>query len=165
MGKQRRLTAGETVLIRAAFGDRIDPRRVKLSDGPGNNPFAHIAFAKGNPAITIGSTAYFKSRYCADFSADGQDRKTFIHEMAHIWQYRALGMPTFAARYGAEFVKVRGKPNDMYRYTPGTTPFADAMLEAQAEMIGDYSQALWDGNPTRRALLAKNMAGSGLYGL
>jgi len=165
MGKQRKLTAGEIALARAAFGDKIDYSKVKLSDGPGNSPSAHIAFAKGNPAITIGSTVYFKTHYCPDFSARGQNRKSFIHEMTHVWQYRALGMPAFFARYFQEVARVGGKPDDMYKYVKGTDAFGKAMLEAQASMIGDYSEALWGGNETQKALLAKNMAGSGLYGL
>ncbi len=166
MGKQRKLTAGEIALAKAAFGDKIDYAKVRLSDGPGNHPFAHMAFAKGNPAITVGSIVYFKHEYCPDFAATTiKGKKSFIHEMTHVWQYRDLGMPAFFVRYGLELAKVGGKPNDMYRYKEGTDKFGEAMLEAQANMVGDYSEALWTPNQTRKALLAKNMAGSGLYGL
>ena len=166
MGQQRKLTAGEIALARAAFGDKIDYSKVRLSDGPGNHPFAHAAFAKGNPAITIGSTVYFKQEYCPDFAATTiRGKKSFIHEMTHVWQYRTLGMPAFFARYGVEFLEVGGKPNDMYKYEAGKTRFGEAMLEAQANMVGDYSEAVWAPNETRKAQLAKNMAGSGLYGL
>ncbi|HYI64047.1 MAG TPA: DUF4157 domain-containing protein [Allosphingosinicella sp.] len=165
MGKQRRLTAGEIALAKAAFGARIDYDRVKLSDGPGKRFAAHIAFAKGNPAITLGSTVYFKRDYCDDFSGAERNRKTFIHEMTHVWQYQRLGMAKFLLRYGEELAKVGGKPNDMYRYDAGKAKFGGAMLEAQANMVGDYSEALWAANAARIALLAKNMAGSGLYGL
>jgi len=165
MGKQRKLTAGEIALAKAAFGDKIDYKKVKLSDGPGLQPLAHAAFSKGNPAITVGSTVYFKQDYCPDFSAPGKNRKSFIHEMTHVWQYRALGLPAFFARYGAEFAKAGGKPDDMYNYKQGTDTFGKAMLEAQAEMVADYSEALWTGNAAATARIAKNMAGSGLYGL
>lgn len=164
MGKQRKLTAGEIALARTAFGDKIDYSRVRLSDGPGNSIFAHIAFAKGNPAITIGSTVYFKRDYCPDFSAPGENGPTFMHEMAHVWQYRALGMPAFAARYGAEFVRVKGRPNDMYKYTDQTS-FDAAMLEAQAQMIGDYHKASSTGNASAKARIARNLKGSGIWGL
>ena len=162
---QRPLTSGEIALTRAAFGDRIDYSRVKLSDGPGNNPFAHMAFAKGNPAITIGSTVYFKQDFCPDFSAPARNRKSFIHEMTHVWQYRAMGMPAFFLRYGEEVLMAKGRPDDMYLYQPGVAKFGESMLEAQAEMLCDYSEALWTGNAARKTLLAKNLAGSGLYGL
>jgi hypothetical protein len=162
---QRPLTGGEIALARAAFDSKIDYTRVRVSGGPGNNPFAHMAFAKGNPAITIGSTIYFKVDYCPDFSAPGRNRKCFIHEMTHIWQYRNLGMPAFFLRYGEEVLKAKGKPDDMYNYAAGTAKFGDSMLEAQAEMVCDYSEALWAQNATRKALLAKNLAESGVYGL
>jgi hypothetical protein len=165
MGKQRGLTAGEIALARPAFGDKIDYGRVKLCDGPGLQPLAHAAFAKGNPAITVGSIVYFKKDYCPDFSAAGANRRSFIHEMTHVWQYRALGMPAFFARYGADLARVGGKPNDMYRYKEETDRFGQAMLEAQAEMVADYSEALWAANAARKAKLARTMAHSGLYGL
>ena len=165
MGKQRKLTAGEIALARAAFGNKIDYGRVKLSDGPGLQPLAHAAFAKGNPAITVGSTVYFKQDYCPDFCAAGKDRKGFIHEMTHVWQYQTLGMPAFFARYGVEFARAGGKPDDMYNYKPGTDRFARAMLEAQAEMVADYGEAVWNADAGRTALIARNLAGGGLYGL
>jgi hypothetical protein len=165
MGNQRKLTAGEIALARTAFGDRIDYGKVKLSDGPGSNAAAHIAFMKGNPAITIGSTLYFKHDFCPDFSVPGQNGTSFMHEMTHVWQYRTLGMPAFFARYGAELVQAKGKPNDMYKYVEGETKFTGAMLEAQAQMVGDYYKAKAEGNAARTARLARNLAGSGFYGL
>lgn len=165
MGKQRTLTAGEIALSRAAFGERIDYGRVRLSDGPGNQPLAHLAFAKGNPAITVGSTVYFKTDYSADFSADGQNRRSFIHEMTHVWQYGELGMPLFFLRYGADLLNAGGNPDNMYPYVHGETRFPGAMIEQQAEMVGDYSVALWSRNAAGIARFARNMAGSGLYGL
>jgi len=166
MGKQRKLTAGEIALASAAFGNKIDYDKVRLRDGPGLEPLAHIAFAKGNPAITVGSTVYFKQDYSPDYSAATmKGKRSFIHEMAHVWQYAALGMPAFFVRYGKDLAKAKGKPNDMYRYTQGTDPFGKAMLEAQAEMVADYSVALWSANAAQLAKVARNMAGSGLYGL
>ena len=165
MGKQRKLTAGEIALAEAAFGKEIDYDRVKLTDGPGNNFAAHIAFARGNPAITLGATVYFKFDFCDDFSQPGRDRKSYMHEMTHVWQYRKFGMAVFLLRYGDELRIAGGKANDMYKYEAGKTRFNEAMLEAQANMVGDYSEVLWAPNASRKALLAKNMAGSGLYGL
>jgi hypothetical protein len=138
---------------------------VRLSDGPGGNPIAHIAFFMGNPAIALGSTVYFGRDFCADFSAPGRDRRTFVHEMAHVWQYRMIGIPAFFLRYAVELVKARGRPGAMYGYAAGIAPFRGAMIEAQAEMVCDYGEALWNGNEAHKALLAKNLAGSGVYGL
>lgn len=164
MGEQRTLTAGEIALARAAFGDRIEYDGVTLSDGPGSQPLAHLAFAKGNPAITVGSTVYFKTDYCPDFSAPGQNRRSFLHEMTHVWQYGDLGLAVFFLRYGADLLNVGGNPDDMYVYTPETR-FPDAMIEQQAEMVGDYSHARWNGPADSEARLRNNLAGSGIYGL
>jgi hypothetical protein len=166
MGKSRKLTSGEIALAKAAFGNKIDYKKVKLSDGPGLEPLAHIAFAKGNPAITVGSTVYFKRDYCPDFSAATmKGKRSFIHEMTHVWQYAALGIPAFFVRYGKDLAKAKGKPGDMYRYAHGTDPFGKAMLEAQAEMVSDYSVALWSANAANLATFAKNLKASGFYGL
>ena len=163
---KRKLTSGETALARAAFGDRIAYERVRISDGPGRNFAARIAFARGNPAITLGSTIYFKEDYSPDFAQAGiAGKRSFMHEMTHVLHYRTLGDGPFLARYFKEVADSGFKPGDMYVYVPGATPFGGAMLEAQAEMIGDYSEALWRGDAARMATLAKNLAGSGLYGL
>jgi hypothetical protein len=165
MGEQRTLTAGEIELAKAAFGDRIEYGGVTLSDGPGNEPLAHLAFAKGNPAITVGPAVYFKADYCPDFSAPGRNRRSFIHEMTHVWQYGDLGLAVFFLRYGADLLNVGGNPDAMYVYTPGETRFDEAMIEQQAEMVADYSVAVWSRDASGTALFARNMAGSGLYGL
>lgn len=159
MARQRKLTNGEIALARTAFGDRIKYDKVRLSDGPGMQPLAHAAFARGNPAITVGSTVYFKRSYCRDFSAPGEDKVAFLHEMTHVWQYQALGLAAFFARYGAEFASAGGQPDRMYRYNSGD-PFDRAMLEAQAEMVADYS-----AGAAKRAKAAPSLAGSGLYSL
>jgi Domain of unknown function (DUF4157) len=163
--KTRRLTQGEIALAQAAFGEALAYERVRLSDGPGGNFAAHIAFARGNPAITLGAAIYFKRGYCADFSAPGEDAKSFLHEMTHVWQYRRLGQAAFYARYGKELAAAGFKPNRMYDYAPGETEFAGASLEAQAAMVADYGDALWSGHPAAIARFAKNLAGSGLYRL
>lgn len=164
MAKQRKLAPGEIRLARTVFADKIDYSSVKLSDGPGNQPLAYIAFGKGNSAITVGSSIYFKADYCVDFSAPGRNRKVFVHEMTHVWQYQTMGLAAFAARYGADFLAAKGKPDAMYKYQP-TTAFGAAMLEAQAEMTADYGAASWAHDAKRLAALAANLAGSGFYGL
>ncbi|MBV9881835.1 MAG: hypothetical protein JO276_02375 [Sphingomonadaceae bacterium] len=163
--RTRKLTPGEIALARTAFGPQVDYARVRLSDGPGLHPFAQIAFLLGNPAIALGGTVYFGRGFCPDFAAPGADRRSFLHEMTHVWQYRALGIPAFLTRYVIEFLKAGGRAGRMYAYTPGVDPFRTAMLEAQAEMAADYGEALWNGDAGRARQLAANLAGSGLYGL
>lgn len=165
MGKKRKMTTGEIDLVRAGFADKINYGKVKVHDGPGSSFAAHIAFARGNPAITLGSDVHYKHDFCDDFSAPGRDRKGFMHELSHVWQYQKLGVVKFMLRYGEDLAKVGGKTSDMYRYEAGKTKFGKAMLEAQATMICDYSEAVWTGDTAQIALLGKNMAGSGLYGL
>ena len=164
MSEQRKLKAGEIALARTAFGDRIDYDEVELSNGPGIQPLAHLAFAKGNPAITVGSTVYFKKGYCPDFAAPAHNPNSFFHELTHVWQYQRFGMPAFFGRYGVEFAKVGGDAGKMYRYGD-KEKFKDAMLEAQAQMVGDYGEAVWAKNAARRDKIAVNLAGSGLFGL
>jgi hypothetical protein len=53
----------------------------------------------------------------------------------------------------------------MYRYTPGETRFAEARLEAQAQMVGDYCEARLTGDEGRAKLIAASLEGSGIYGL
>ncbi|HMG45923.1 MAG TPA: hypothetical protein VK614_00485 [Allosphingosinicella sp.] len=161
----RGLTAGEMAMARAAFGDRIGYQGVRIVDGPGTSFAAHTAFMRGNPAITLGATIYFKLHYSEDFAKPGQAARRFIHEMTHVWQYGALGQLGFFTRYGKELAEAKFKPNDMYKYEAGKTLFNDAGLEAQAQMVEDYSSALWGKNAAKTALLAKNLAGSGVYGL
>jgi hypothetical protein len=53
----------------------------------------------------------------------------------------------------------------MYRYREGVTRFAEATLEAQAEMVSHFGEALRKKDSGRIALLKRNLAGSALYGL
>ena len=161
----RGLTSAEIALARRAFAGAIDYGRVRLVEGPAASLPARLAFAKGNPAITIGSTVYFAKPFSADFAAPGGNAESFMHEMTHVWQYQRLGFARFLLRYAREFAAVGAKASRMYAYQPGATKFVGAMLEAQAQMVGDYSEALVTGREPKKALLARNLAGSGVYGL
>ena len=161
----RALTAAEVALAREAFGGGIDYRRVTIVDGAAANLAARIAFKKGNPAITLGSTVHFKHGLAADFAAPGGDRNGFMHEMTHVWQFQRLGVTRFLLLYAKELMQVRGRANAMYAYRPGETKFVAAMLEAQAQMVGDYAEARAAGWAPKAALLERSLAGSGLYGL
>ena len=161
----RGLTEGEVALAQPAFLSEIAYETVRVVEGPGNSFAAHIAFMRGNPAITLGDTIYFKEGYSADFSQPGANPNTFMHEMTHIWQYRTLGMPAFFVRYGLEVAQAGGDPEKMYAYGEAEK-FGDAMLEAQAAMVEHYSVALWDGNKSAVvAKLAEHLAGSKVYAL
>jgi hypothetical protein len=163
----RALTAGEIALAREAFGGAIPYERVRFVDGPGGNPIAKAAFRNGNGAITLRRTIYFgPGYYLPDFStAKPAAKGLFVHEMTHVWQYRRLWTLPFFAIYGVQFAGAGFKAWRMYEYEQGKTPFRGARLEAQAEMAGNYAEARIEGDAAKMALLAKNLAGSGLFGL
>lgn len=164
--KPRTLSDQEVVFLRGAFGSRIAFERVRLFRGPSKNPVAMAAFRNGNTAITLRQSIYFRSHYCDDFCRGGvQDMALLAHELTHVWQYSRLGVARFLARYAREFASVRFTARDMYRYEAGVTTFWDARLEAQAQMVGDYQFARLTGDAPRQAQLARNLRGSGFFGL
>ena len=167
MSERRALTPGEIALGREAFGERVPLERVTFVQGTGGNPLAQAAFRNGNSAITLRRTIYFgPAYYQADFSAGKSAAKgLLIHELAHVWQYERMGTAWFFARYAREFAAVGCKAWRMYEYEIGKTPFRRAMLEAQAEMAGNYAEAKADGDTAKMALVAENLGGTGLFGL
>lgn len=162
----RRLKAGEIALLAEAFGDRVDYGSVRLRPGHGGNPAAFIAFASGNSAITLRRSLYFATHYSDDFSEAGVVALSLLHhEMVHVWQFATLGLARFLARYAGDLLDCRLSPGAMYRYVEGETPFAEARLEAQAQMVGDYCHARLVGDVSRQTRLARNLKGSGFWGL
>lgn len=162
----RRLTAGEIELLREAFGERIPYDGVRLRLGAGGNPAAIAAFRNGNTAITLRRSLYFRTHYSDDFSKAGVHAQSlFHHEMTHIWQYAKLGVPGFLARYARDLAACRFNARAMYFYDEGTTPFTGARLEAQAQMVDDYCRARLVGDVPRQTRLARNLRGSGFWGL
>jgi hypothetical protein len=160
----RPLTAQEIALCRSIFPDELPYSAVRLCDGPGSNPAAKVAFARGNTAITLRRKLYFRVRYRADFSqGDEKAQHLFVHEMTHVWQWHKMGVVRFLLRYGRELLACKGDANAMYKYDRGVTPFAKAMLEAQAQMAGDYRWVTMTQDKDQEALIAKNLAGSGLF--
>jgi hypothetical protein len=162
----RPLTAGEVGLVEDAFRGGIDTRKLRLVEGDDGNPLARAAFRNGNTAITLRKTIYFGRHYCEDFArAEAHARGLFLHEMTHVWQYARLGLVRFALRYGRDLVACRFRARDMYSYLPGETRFAQARLEAQAQMVGDYCEARLTGDDIMVRLLAGSLRGTGFYGL
>ncbi len=163
MSLLRPLTAGEIGLLDEAFGGGIDCRRLRLVDGHDGNPLPRAAFRNGNSAITLRKTIYFGRDYRPDFAAaDPHAIGLFLHEMTHIWQYARLGLARFALRYARDLAACRLSARAMYRYVPGETRFAEARLEAQAQMVGDYGEARAAGDEAKVGLIARNLKGSGI---
>lgn len=163
--RERVLTGGEIGLCRPIFGDAVAWDLVTVHDGPGLNPVARIAFGRGNPAIALGRRIYFRAPPPADFSA-ASDAATllFLHEMTHVWQYRRLTIAGFLLRYADEYLAHGRDAARLYAFEPGKTRFAEATLEAQAEIVSHYALSQWRGGSGPATALALNMAGSGLYG-
>ena len=158
----RPLTSGEIALCRSVFPEPLPYDQIRLIDGPRANDFAEAAFRNRNTAITLRRTVYFGTRWCGDYAcADEEDRRLFIHEMTHVWQWQRLGVVRFLIRYARDFIACHGNAAAMYRYKDDDLPFAHSRLEAQAEMVGDYQRA----DVPDRALIARKLKGSGFYGL
>jgi len=160
------LTAGEIALARTVFADMLPYDSITFVHGAGGNIFARIAFRNGNSAITLRTNIYFAPAYWRrDFSAGKAAAKgLFIHELTHVWQYLRLGTPRFLLRYAREFAASGFNAPRMYEYRQGTTPFHAGMLEAQAEMAGNYIEAKAGDDAAACARIAVNLAGSGLHG-
>jgi hypothetical protein len=167
MANRRALTIGEVALGREAFGERLPYEKIRFVEGAGSNPIAKAAFRNGNSAITLGRTIYFgPAYYRPDFSIGKAAAKgLFTHELTHVWQYERLGTAWFLGKYAVQFTRSGFNAPSMYHYEQGKTAFRGAMLEAQAEMAGNYAEAKAEGDAARMSLIAKNLAGSGLFEL
>jgi hypothetical protein len=160
----RPLTSKEIALCRSIFPDELPYAAVRLCDGPGSNLAAKKAFGRKNTAITLRRKIYFRVRYRADFTeGDERAQHLFVHEMTHVWQWHRLGVVRFLLRYARELLGCRGDANAMYKYDRGVTSFAKAMLEAQAQMAGDYRWVVITQDDEQKALIEKSLAGSGLF--
>jgi hypothetical protein len=168
----RSLTAAERRLVVSAYGRAVSPSLVRIVPGPGYSVVALAAFIKGNPAITIGNTIYLRwgSKLIDYKNLDRSDEgiRLILHEYSHVVQYARLGFSVFGARYAAELARVGGDANKLYDYKAGDNPYAKQTIEAQAQMVGDYSVARRHSDPANSAAarrLRSRLAGSGVYGL
>jgi hypothetical protein len=163
-GGARPLTEGEVALARTAFGDEPPYDKVRLRKGAGMNAAAAIAFMRGNPAITLIRTVYFKTPWHRDFStADPRSKAELLHELTHILQYERLGPLGFGFRYARELAAFRFRPGRLYDYKKAGKKFPQATLEGQAEMVGNYAEAKLNNNAAGMAEVAPWLEGSGLF--
>ena len=162
--KARPLTAGEIALARRAFGDELLYDRIRLRRGAGMNAAAAIAFMRGNPAITLSRTIYFKTPWHDDFTAaDEKARSDLLHELTHVVQYQRLGLIRFGLRYARELAACGFNASRMYHYEKAGRKFPKATLEGQAQMVGDYILALLREDARRSAEVAPWLEGSGFF--
>ena len=80
----RHLTAGEIQLARSVFGDSINYAEVKVN----NRHFPLLQ--KKDVAMAPTGNLYMYNYYRDDYSKDRDPylKALFIHEMAHVWQYK-----------------------------------------------------------------------------
>lgn len=153
-------------MVAEAFGSSIRLDSVRIVNGPALIVIARGAFAKGNPAITLGETIYIKAmRYRPDLSTSQDDAALLLHEFFHVTQYRRLGYDWFAARYGYEMSQYGFDPDRLYDYESRSTNFAQETIEGQAEMVGVYGGLKFIRDTKGMNALAPRMRGSGVYGL
>jgi hypothetical protein len=171
-GNTRKLTQDEIRIGRQAFGDKIDLSNVRIVNGDGGNPVAAAAFAKGNPAITLGDTIYFRSdRYSNDFSRNNDGQGVIAHELTHVWQWQTLGEGQFLAQYADETayaVAAGTGPDGMYEVRSGV-PFEHQTLEAQAMVVERFKQLHYKDGITPAEIreyqeLNRILEGTGIYG-
>ena len=167
MSGKRGLTQGEIAMLREAFAEKVDYMPIRLSDGAGANLLARAAFRqKRNWAMTYLNTIHYNDgRFSADFSQDPdpRHRALLFHEMTHVWQYKTLGLVSFAIRYGANFVSCNFDPMRTYDYSKAER-FGEATLEGQAQMVGDYYLERNKAS-AREAALREKLKDTGFYGL
>jgi hypothetical protein len=119
---------------------------------------------RGNPAISLVHTIYFKRPWHDDFSlADPHSQADLVHELTHILQYEKLGVVAFAWRYARELAAVGFRPGRLYDYRSAGTKFSHATLEGQAQMVGDYCEAKLRRDKAALAAIAPWLEGSGLF--
>ncbi len=145
----RKLTSGEIALAMTVFGTTIPYDLVKVHDHQypflfGQQPDDTLVAPDGDIYADRDGEVYSDDYSKADFGS----RATFIHEMAHVWQDRVMGI----------FVWFRGPFERNYKYTiiPGKR-FLDYKLEEQAAIVEDYFRFLngqkprW-GRPTKNGI-------------
>jgi hypothetical protein len=122
----RALTLEELALARAVFGDAIDAASVRLRPG-----------GFGRFAVTLGSTIYLPAELArSDFARAGPFSQAFlVHELVHVWQWRARPLRTLASWCRAALTGGYGPGLPAYRYTLPVGDFGRLGLERQASVV------------------------------
>lgn len=125
MTHRRPLTSGEIALVRALFGDAVDPLRAQVS------AVRWAFFQPERVVMAPMGTIHFHPAgglYRDDFAAADVDAQAlFLHEMTHVWQTQTRGQ---------WYLVLMRHPFCRYDYqlVPGR-PFARYGLEQQAEIV------------------------------
>jgi hypothetical protein len=138
--RERAMTAAEhDWAADELLGDALPPRhRLVVTDtvGAGRRPFV---FPRWDGAVTV--------NLGPELYADpvGTDPHTFLHELVHTAQVRALGRRAFTGRAAVEQVR-HTLGRDAYAYDLPARPLTSYGLEQQAQLLADW----WRGRPGRR---------------
>jgi hypothetical protein len=167
----RPLTPREIMLVREAFGGRVEPSRVRIVPGAGHSRIAQVAFLNGNPAITLGNTIFLKPGVQwirpAELPQTLGGLRLLLHEWTHVVQYATLGYRAFAGRYAAELRAHGGDADRLYEHDTRNLPFNGETLEGQAQIVGDLAGASRGRTPAdaqRATMLRGKLRGTGIYG-
>lgn len=143
---RRDMTSGEIRMAKSVFGDAINFGGKGERNGVGIYDGKWKPFQPDNRAMAPNGNIYFPgTSYEEDFSGSksvsDRDRRTFIHEMTHVWQHQnGKAVKTRGAALGV--LAVAGDPYAYKLYTSGDdTNFKDLSdygLEQQAAIVGDY---------------------------
>ena len=145
---RRDLTSGEIRMAESVFGDAINFGGKGEGNGVGIYDGKWKPVQPDNRAMAPNGHIYFPgTSHKEDFSNLGskalssRDRRTFIHEMVHVWQHQhGKAVKTRGAVLGV--LSAVGDPYIYKLYTSGDdTNFKDLSdygLEQQAAIIGDY---------------------------
>ena len=135
--KPRKLYSWEIDKARGFFGDMIDLGRVRISE---NSWLARKTY-EDKSAITIYNTIHGISM---------QDH-TFIHELAHVWQYNNVRIEPVTAGATHLLARLRDQTDELYDYNvdpvgdPNRKTFREYSFEEQASILADVFLVLVKG--------------------
>jgi hypothetical protein len=133
----RKLTSGEKILLRSVFGPTLpyEDQDIDRNDEEYGGRDNSITFAiVPHMAIPIWALDYSSSTVPDD------DKWTFVHEMAHVWNWYHGGSNMRSAIWTATKMWVNGRSyDDAYFYDLSeSTNLRSYNLEEQASIIADY---------------------------
>lgn len=151
--EERPLTEGEKAMARQVFGEGIEYDKVKIY---GKEYPLTLGAQPNDRAMAPNGNIYFSSEDSSqsrDFStASDEQKKTFIHEMTHVWQNHSgravklegLGVQTWNTLSRA----FGGNPRAGYDYDfDSTKKLSDYNMEQQGEIIAEYYMARFENRP------------------
>lgn len=145
---RRDLTSGEIRMAKSVFGNAINFGGKGEGNGVGIYDGKWKPFQPDNRAMAPNGNIYFPgTSYEEDFSnldskkLSNADRRTFIHEMTHVWQHQH-GKAVKARGAVLGVLAVAGDPYAYKLYISGNVTnlkdLSDYGLEQQAAIVGDY---------------------------